>query len=144
MYRAQIKKNKLKFRDKAIYSDNVAMFDIGEVLFQKTLKEYKKMLEKYLEKKVINKILPHSKKVFGFFMKKKIEEVLLIIKKSSDKGYNIEFKVLPTFYNNKKYIDLARKNLVINSKEGVSIISLKSFYLKNMKCYVPDSGGSIS
>lgn len=144
MYRAQIKKNKKKLRETTVDSNKVDLFDVSEIIFQKTLKEFKKMLENYLEKKVIKKIIPHSKIVFGFFMKKKLEEVLLIIKKNNDKGYNIEFKVLPTFYEDKKYIDSVHNNLVVNNIDGLNIISLKSFYLKNIKYYIPDSGGSIS
>ena len=144
MYRAQIKKNKKKLRETTVDSNKVDLFDVSEIIFQKTLKEFKKMLEHYLEKKVIKKIMPHSKIVFGFFMKKKLEEVLLIIKKNNDKDYNIEFKVLPTFYEDKKYIDSVHNNLVVNNIDGLNIISLKSFYLKNIKYYIPDSGGSIS
>lgn len=144
MYRAQIKKNKKKLRETTVDSNKVDLFDVSEIIFQKTLKEFKKMLENYLEKKVIKKIIPHSKVVFGFFMKKKLEEVLLIIKKNNDKDYNIEFKVLPTFYEDKKYIDSVHNNLVVNNIDGLNIISLKSFYLKNIKYYIPDSGGSIS
>lgn len=144
MYRAQIKKNKKKLRETTVDSNKVDLFDVSEIIFQKTLKEFKKMLENYLEKKVIKKIIPHSKIVFGFFMKKKLEEVLLIIKKNNDKDYNIEFKVLPTFYEDKKYIDSVHNNLVVNNIDGLNIISLKSFYLKNIKYYIPDSGGSIS
>ena len=126
--------------------DNISSknsFKVIEVMQNKIMKTFKNKLEKLTDIEVVKRILPHSKKVFNFFIKNKVDEVLFIIKKDNN-DFNIEFKVLANFYDNEKYINTLSNNLLYERYEYINIISLKEFYLENMKYYVSDSGGSIS
>ena len=119
-------------------------FDLKAIMLDKVLDIFKRNIEKYTNHKSTKKILSHTKKVFSFFIKNQLEEVLLIINKKEDNYCEIEFKVLPNYYSNSNKLKMSYMNSIRKKNKYPIIISLKDFYLKNVQFYISDSGGSIS
>lgn len=138
-----------KIKTKGIFQKNLDEnkfyhFDIEEIMLQNVLNIFKKKIEKYTDHVATKKILSHTKKVFSFFMTKQVVEVLLIINKKKENNYEIEFKVLPSYYINSKKLKMGYMSLYYTQYEYPKIIKLNDFYLKNIQYYISDSGGNIS
>ena len=140
----QIIENKNKTNNTLLDNNKDFINQDKNIILENILKKFNKKLQIKNKKEIINKILPQCKKVFEYFMKDKLEEVILTIIKNTKLDYSIEFKVLPKFYYNDVFLNKLNRQLADNEKAFICIHSLKEFYLENLKTYSSSSGGSTS
>ena len=101
------------------------------IILDSLVNDLKSFLDDFVPKTISLEISNNTKEVFNYYLKTRVEEVLLFLTEE-DNNYNFRFKVCPSYLNSNQRLSLIDKYLKNNTK----ILSLKDFYLKSLKKYI--------
>lgn len=118
-------------KKKSIKKVKYNSFTKDYIILDSLVNDLKSFLDDFIPKTISLEISNNTKEVFNYYLKNKVEEVLLFFTEENN-NYNFRFKVCPSYLNSNQRILLIDKYLKNNTK----ILSLKDFYLKSLKKYI--------
>lgn len=101
-----------------------------KLLIDNLIKDFSFYLSTFVPNKVSQELATETRSVFLYYLKNKVEEVFLFIKKDQNQWQGT-FRICPAYYMNDEKLESMEKYLVKN----VQVLSIKDFYLNNVHKY---------